>query len=179
MHDADPSDLGGILAALVAEGANKSGVAWLTLPSLSSPRAVWHTWHDGALHVVGGGSEQPLPGLDASDTVDVTLRSKDTGGRLVAFPARVVVLSPADERYPAAVAALAADRLNAASAEAHDAWDGTATVFRLEPVGPVAEHPGAYEPVSHAAAPPASNASTAGLRPLTLHRPGRRRPPLT
>jgi hypothetical protein len=171
--------LDGALAALAAEAATKSSVLWLTLPSLSSPRAVWHVWHADAIWLVGGGGEQPLPGLEREQTVAVTLRSKENSQRLLVAPATVEVVAPDDPRYAAATAALGAARLNAAGGDPHLAWPNGSTVFRLALTGPVTERPGAYRSESHAAAPPASAAGTAGLRPFTVHRRARRRPPLT
>jgi hypothetical protein len=164
--------------ALLAEAAGKSGMCWLSLPLLSTPRAVWHVWHDGALHVVGGGIEQPLPGLTDLDTVEVTVRSKDNSSRIVRVRAAVELLPPEDPRYADAVAALGAARLNAGSQDAAEQWRQSSSVFRLEPVEAL-ERPGAFEPVTHAAAPAPTNAGTAPPPPLTLHRRPRRTPPLT
>jgi len=161
-----PVSLSTIDQALLAEAAGKSGMCWLSLPLLSTPRAVWHVWHDGALHVVGGGIEQPLPGLADLDTVEVTVRSKDNSSRIVRVRAAVELLPPEDPRYADAVAALGAARLNAGSQDAAEQWRQSSSVFRLEPVEAL-ERPGAFEPVTHAAAP------------LTLHRRPRRTPPLT
>ncbi|ETK31214.1 hypothetical protein [Microbispora sp. ATCC PTA-5024] len=116
--------------AVIEEGAKKSGVLWLALPS--GERLAWHVWHDGAIYVVTGGGEQPLPGLAESAEVEVTLRSKDNGSRLVRFPASVEVVDQA--AAPDAVAALAKDRLNAPDAAGLPArWAENATVVRLTP----------------------------------------------
>lgn len=171
--------LDGALAALAAEAANKSSVLWLTLPTLATPRAVWHVWHADAIWLVGGGGEQPLPGLDREPTVTVTLRSKENGQRVLVAPATVEAVAPDDPRYADAVAALGAARLNAGGGDPHLAWADGSSVFRLELTGPVTERPGAYLSDSHAAAPAPSAAGTAGLRPFTVHRRARRRPPLT
>ena len=73
--------LGLMTLSVIEEGAKKSGVLWLGLPS--GPRLTWHVWHDGALHVVTGGEERPLPGLTAiaaeRGEVEVVLRSKVKG----------------------------------------------------------------------------------------------------
>ncbi|WP_101788290.1 hypothetical protein [Nonomuraea indica] len=116
--------------AAVEEGAKKSGVLWVTL---DRPRLAWHVWHDGAVHLVTGGGEQDLPGLDALDTVRVTLRSKDNGALLVEFDARVAVVDQAAE--PEVVAVLAKERLNARDSEhLAERWARESTVIRLTPV---------------------------------------------
>lgn len=116
--------------AAVEEGAKKSGVLWVTI---DRPRLAWHVWHDGAVHLVTGGGEQDLPGLDALDTVRVTLRSKDNGALLVEFDARVAVVDQAAE--PEVVAVLAKERLNARDSEhLAERWARESTVIRLTPV---------------------------------------------
>lgn len=164
--------------ALLGEAAGKSGMCWLTLPLLSTPRAVWHVWHDGALHVVGGGIEQPLPGLADLDAVEVTVRSKDNSSRILRVRASVQLLTTDDSRYEEAATALAAARLNASAQDAAEQWRQSSAVFRLEPLETL-ELPGAFEPVAHAAVPAPTNATTAPVPPLTLHRRPRRTPPLT
>ncbi|MEV0587386.1 hypothetical protein [Nonomuraea sp. NPDC050310] len=115
---------------VIEEGAKKSGVLWL---GLDRPRLAWHTWHDGAVYVVTGEGEQDLPGLAGLDRVEITLRSKDNGARLVAFEASVEVVDQAAE--PEAVAALAKDRLNAPDGAAiTERWARTATVVKLRPL---------------------------------------------
>ncbi|NRQ35603.1 hypothetical protein HII36_27770 [Nonomuraea sp. NN258] len=113
--------------AAIQEGAKKSGVLWLTL---DRPRLAWHTFHDGAIYLVGGGEEQELPGLESMGRVHVTLRSKDNGAMLAGFDADVTVVDQA--AAPEAVAALAKDRLNAADSEhLTERWAAGSTVFRL------------------------------------------------
>ncbi|MCK2213037.1 hypothetical protein MF672_004385 [Actinomadura sp. ATCC 31491] len=120
-----------LVAPAVEEGAKKSGVLWLGLAG--GPRLAWHVWHDGAIHLVTGGEEQALPGLDALDRVRVTLRSKDNGARLVEFEAAVSVVDQA--REAGAVAALAKERLNARDAEhLAERWARDSVVLRLTPV---------------------------------------------
>ena len=73
---------------LIHEAASKSGLLWVRLPD-GGTHPVWHVWHDDgdergtgpAAYVVSGPGEQPLPWLP--DEVELILRSKDTGGRLI------------------------------------------------------------------------------------------------
>ena len=116
---------------LIEEGAKKSSVLWLALPS--GTRLAWHVWYDGAVNVVTGGGEQELPGLTESTEVDVILRSKDNGAQLVRFPAAVSVLDQAE--HPEVVAALAKERLNAIdSTELTARWAARSQVVRLTPL---------------------------------------------
>ncbi|MET8053470.1 MULTISPECIES: hypothetical protein [unclassified Streptosporangium] len=117
---------------VIEEGAKKSSVLWL---SLDRPRLAWHTWYDGAIYLVTGGGEQPLPGLAEADEVRVTLRSKDNGGRLVAFDAGVEVMD--QTKAADAVAALAKERLNAPDgARLVERWAAASQVIRLIPREP-------------------------------------------
>ncbi|MGW1145957.1 hypothetical protein ACWD6I_13045 [Streptomyces sp. NPDC002454] len=161
--------------ALVEESAKKSGLVWVR-GATGPDRPLWHVWHEGAVHLLGDGpGEQPLPGLVDGGTVTVTVRSKDKGGRLVAWSARVVELRPGGEEWTAAVAALKGKRLNAPDGEAApERWARECRVVRLEP--------GAVDPRvptgSLAAAPPASPVTTrrpvpAGLPRLLFGRRGR------
>jgi hypothetical protein len=132
--------------ALVEEATKKSGLIWVRgngAPMLHVPghgvpsRALWHVWHEGAACLVGDGpGEQPLPGLVHEGDAVVTVRSKDKGGRLVAWPARVVELDPGSPAWTAAVAELKGKRLNAPDGEAMpDRWARECRVLRLEPRG--------------------------------------------
>jgi hypothetical protein len=162
------------LTALVEEAAKKSGLVWV------NGRPVWHAWVDGALVLVGGPGEQQLPGLADGATAGVTARSKDKGGRLVSWSARVALLPPHGEAWRAAVAELKGKRLNALDSEVMtERWAATCEVFRLVPEGLPAEHPAAMPDGSGAAAPAATPATTrhpihAGL-PRLLTRGHRRR----
>ncbi|PAZ16557.1 hypothetical protein CLM62_07495 [Streptomyces sp. SA15] len=122
--------------ALVEEATKKSGLIWVKGPG-GPARALWHVWHDGAACLVGDGpGEQPLPGLADGTEAEVTVRSKDKGGRLVSWAAKVVELAPASEEWEAAVAELKGKRLNAPDAETMtERWARECRVLRLEPTG--------------------------------------------
>ncbi|WEH15463.1 hypothetical protein [Streptomyces sp. VNUA24] len=128
--------------ALVEEATKKSGLVWVrggeALPGRAAPsRALWHVWHEGAACLVGDGpGEQPFPDLVDGGAAVVTVRSKDKGGRLVAWAARVVELAPGSPAWEAAVAELKGKRLNAPDGEAMPArWARECRVLRLEPTG--------------------------------------------
>ena len=163
--------------ALVEEATKKSGLIWVKGPGVPA-RALWHVWHEGAACVVGDGpGEQPLPGLTDGGSAEVTVRSKDKGGRLVSWSAKVVELASDSEQWEAAVAELKGKRLNAPDGEAMPArWARECRVLRLEPTGATAPLPDG----SLAEAPLPSPATTrqpipAGLPRLLLKRKKRRR----
>ena len=151
-------------AALVEEACKKSGLIWVAVPG-ARDRAAWHVWHEqdgqGAVYVVTGGGEQELPGLADGITVRVTVRSKDKGGRLVAWPGLVARIVPGGEEWAAVVPALHAKRLNAHDGEAQpERWAANSAVFRIRPQGTLLEAPGRYSKESGAAPVPPSPATT-------------------
>jgi hypothetical protein len=128
--------------ALVEEATKKSGLIWVKGPGAAA-RALWHVWHEGAACVVGDGpGEQPLPRLADGGPAEVTVRSKDKGGRLVTWQAEVVELAPDGEAWRAAVAELKGKRLNAPDGEAMTGrWSRECRVLRLVPTGATAPLP--------------------------------------
>ncbi|MER5438855.1 hypothetical protein [Streptomyces sp. NPDC002790] len=160
-------------AALVEEATKKSGLIWVR-GERGVERALWHVWHEGAACLVGDGpGEQPLPDLVDGGSALVTVRSKDKGGRLVGWRAKVVELAVGTEPYDAVVGELKGKRLNAPDSEAMpERWGRECRVLRLEPVG------GPTEPVpsgSLAAVPVGSPATTRNPVPAGLPKLLRRR----
>ena len=151
-------------AALVEEACKKSGLIWVAVPG-ARDRAAWHVWHEqdgrGAVYVVVGGGEQSLPGLADGLAVRVTVRSKDKGGRLVAWPGLATRVVPGSEEWSAVVPALHSKRLNAHDGEAQpERWAANSAVFRIRPHGDLFEGPGRYATASGAAPVPPSPATT-------------------
>ncbi|MEU3978568.1 hypothetical protein AB0F77_00440 [Streptomyces sp. NPDC026672] len=128
---------------LVEEATKKSGLVWVRGAEAPAARSLWHVWHEGAVCLVGDGpGEQPLPGLVDGGTAEVTVRSKDKGGRLVAWTAAVAELAPGSEEWEATVAELKGKRLNATDGEAMpDRWARECRVLRLTPTGVTAPLP--------------------------------------
>lgn len=154
--------------ALIEEATKKSGLIWVQGPAGPS-RALWHVWHEGAAHVVGGPGEQPLEGLGlvAGGPATVTVRSKDKGGRLVMWTAEVGEPAAGGEEWRAAVAELKGKRLNAPDAERiEERWARECRVLRLSPTGATTEPPAG----SLAAVPLASPATTREPMPAALPR---------
>lgn len=159
--------------ALVAEAAGKSGLLWIDVPGDRAWPA-WHEWLDGTAYVVSGPGEQTLPWLPAE--VELVLRSKDTGGRLVRVRATVERITPEDARWEPATAALKAARLNSPAGDVVQRWAETATVTALRPFAAPVEGPGHYDDSSGAAAPAPTPATTRTWHPWHLRgRPKRRR----
>ncbi|MFJ2575609.1 hypothetical protein [Kitasatospora aureofaciens] len=162
--------------ALLEEAAKKSGLLWVRADGQEHARPVWHAWYDGAVVVVGDGAEQPLHGLVAGSGAVVTVRSKDKGGRLTGWRARVTELASHSEAWLGAVEELKGKRLNAPDTDTiADRWARECRVLRLEPTGPLAERPGAMPDGSHAAEPMPTPATTrkpipAGLPKLLFKR---------
>ena len=129
----------------MAESARKSRVCWLSWTAHGEqhgPRLVWHTWYDDALLVLDLAGEQALPGLAEAGTVEVTMRSKDTGGRLVGWTGSVALVDPEHESWEPGAAALLAVRLNLPDpAQARAEWRASGAVLRITPVDATEENP--------------------------------------
>jgi hypothetical protein len=162
------------LGRLVEEATKKAGIVWIAAPG-ERARPAWHHWYDGADYVVTGGLEQPLPGLAAGGTAEVTVPSKDTGGRLITWVATVSEVSPGSELWDAVVPAMHAKRLNPPDGDRQpERWARECAVLRLEPTGDVPEAPGAMPHDSGAAAAVPTPAVTSGPLPFVLGRRARR-----
>lgn len=115
---------------LVAELSRRTDVCWVV--QAAGTRMVWHTWADDALCVVSGGDEQPLLEVDDGSGVEVVLRSRDTGGRLITWPGRVSVVRPSDAGWEPVTAALVAARLNLLDPDrAPQRWAAASVVHRI------------------------------------------------
>jgi hypothetical protein len=129
----DPS----LRAALRAELGRRTDLCWVRHGDLT--QAVWHAWVDddegGVLALVSGGDEQPFPDVPDGAEVEVLMRSKDTGGRVLTWAGVASVVRPTDERWQPTVAALGARRLNLPDlAGAPDRWAERSVVRRVVPV---------------------------------------------
>jgi hypothetical protein len=168
-----------LLTALVAELMKKSSVCWLRLPGADRDHPVWHIWHEGAAYVVSGGSEQPLPGIDSTDTVTVVARTKDSRQRMLAWRADVSTVRPGDAAWDEVVRAMVGARLNLRDlATAADRWARECVVTRLTPTGIVEERPGEMPDADLATPPLPTPATTRRGLPRVLHRRQTRRPDL-
>ncbi len=154
-------------AKLTAEAATKSGLLWVRVPAGATFPA-WHVWHDPGedgepvAYVVSGPGEQYLPWLP--DEVELVLRSKDTGGRLLTLRASARRLEPGSAEWTAAVDLLRPERLNAVG-DVEERWRDSCTVHALAPHGPPIEAPGGYDDGSGAAPVRPAPATTTTWRP--------------
>ena len=167
-----------LTAALTAELGKKTAVCWLRYDGRD--HAAWHVWLDDALYVVSGGDEQPLPGIEDLTSLEVVMRSKENGGRLLTWVAEVSVVRPDDERWEPVTAALVAGRLNLDDlATAAAGWAERSVVSRIVPTGRLVESPDALGDDANLAAPRPTGATTRGPLPRVLHRRAKRRPKLS
>ena len=140
--------------ALIAEATKRAGLIWITVPGHGGPggaragageaapgrpRAAWHVWRDAA-YVLTGPGEQDVPGLGDAGQVTVTVPSKDTGGLLMRWTARVSRVEPDSAEWPEIIGALLAARLNEPASPgdlpAVQRWAQTGAVFRLSAAAP-------------------------------------------
>ena len=150
------------LSALLSEAGKKSGLLWINVPDDRAWPA-WHVWLDDTAYVLTGPGEQSLPSLPPD--VSLTFKSKTTGGLLVTVPALATVLTPDDERWEAAAAALKASRLNAPAGDTVARWAAEAIVYALTPRGDALEGPDGYSQESGVATPAPTPATTGLWRP--------------
>lgn len=136
-------------AALIAEATKRAGLVWIAVAGQDRPCPAWHIWHaspgpagdvegaSGAAYVLTAPGEQPLPGLGQADQVTVIVPSKESGGALVSWTARVTRVEPASREWDAVIVALAAGRLNVRLAPGETSpaarWAREAAVYRLAP----------------------------------------------
>ncbi|MGL5860900.1 MAG: hypothetical protein ACRCY9_06575 [Phycicoccus sp.] len=154
---------------LIHEAASKSGVLWVGIPG-GGTHAVWFAWHDDGddrgpgpvALVVSGPGEQRLPWLPQQ--VEVILRSKDSGGRLVTANATTRELAPGLPAWEAAVEVLRPLRLNAAG-DVAETWRHGCVIHAIAPHGRLVESPGRYADDDHAAPVRPAGPTTSGWRP--------------
>ena len=165
--------------AIVEEAGKKTPMLWLAAEPGGRAYAAWHVWADGAALLVSGGQEQDLPVLDElgpDRRVVVTMRSKDTGGRLVGWFGTAETVGPDDDDWPALVTELHAKRLNSPDGEAApERWRRESVITRIVATGELLEGPGHMSRGSRRAEPPGSPATTRGRLPFTIGRRARRR----
>ncbi len=121
---------------LVTDLAKKSGLVWIT--SLDRTYPVWHELVEGAICVVGGGSEQPIPDVHDDDKVLLLLRSKTNRQLVATVQATVEVLTPESSAWEDVTTALKSGRLNLLDSDhAIERWARESRVLRLVPHEPV------------------------------------------
>lgn len=185
MSDRPPGSATGdaFTAALTQELSRKTGVCWLRYDAAGAAavdHAAWHVWRDGSLYVVSGGDEQQLPGIEEVASLEVVMRSRETGGRLLTWVGEVSVVHPDDDLWEPATTALVAGRLNLDDpSTAAAGWAEHSVVTKITPVDRLSEAPGSLPHDAHLATPPATRATTRGPLPKVLGRRSKRRPKLS
>lgn len=165
-------------AALTAELGKKTGVCWLRYGG--DEHAAWHVWLDGTLYLVSGGDEQSLPAIADAHVVEVIMRSRDNGGRLLTWVGDASVVHPDDEDWEPATTALVSGRLNLDDLTTAAAqWAEHSVVTRIVPTQQVVETPGKLGDNPYLAIPRPTPATTRGPLPRVLHRRAKRRPKLS
>jgi hypothetical protein len=158
-------------AALIAETCSRGEVIWLTVPGQPRPRAAWHVWHDDAICVLSGGTEQDLPAL--TGRIEVTARGKESLARVVTFAVHAYPLAPGSPEWLGAIAELAAHRLNARDpAGSPNRWAAASAVTVLRPIELLQDGNGTDSTGPESAAPARGAATTLGRQPY--HVGGRR-----
>jgi hypothetical protein len=119
---------------LIEEATRRSGLVWVTPDGTDRAHPVWHLWHDGAMYVVTGGIEQPLPSCTRAV---VAVRSRERqGDLLVAWVADVAAVAPGTPTWDEVVPLLHTKRLNAPDGEDQPArWSREGMVLRFVPTG--------------------------------------------
>jgi len=164
------------IPALIEEATKKSDLVWIATSKGSPITAAWHVWHEGAVYVLTGPDEQPLPAdLGVYPTCEVIVRSAQSWSRIVTWEAMVWRVTPGLEEWQAVVPVLLAKRLNLRdSADAGQRWAAQCSIFRLVPTGGLFEA-GDTLPDGSAAEPPRPTPATTEVRvPYTLGRRHRR-----
>lgn len=152
--------------ALLAEAANKSAIMWIDIPGDRS-FSVWYAWDRDRFYVVSGEGEQLLAPLP--EVVQLILRSKDSGGRLLTVTATAHLLQPHTDSWQIATDALAAERLNATD-DVRTRWAEAGSVYALHPFGPPLAAPGSQPQDSGRTPLIPAPATTLGRRPWHLGR---------
>lgn len=149
------------VTALLAEAATKSDIMWIDVPGERS-FPVWYAWVTDRFYVVSGEGEQMLPPLP--EVVHLILRSKDSGGRLITVTSTAHLLPPHTPSWETAVAALAAERLNATD-DVAARWAQSGAVHALHPYGQPVAAPGSQSDDSGRTTLLPAPATTLGWRP--------------
>ena len=152
------------LTALMTEALSKSTVLWLRAGGRD--RATWFATGQDALEgqvlLCSGGPEPDLG--DLPEQVELLLRSKGDGGRLLTLRAHAQALSPSSTVWEPAANALLGERLNA-PAGLVDRWRRESTLWALAPFGLPLQSPGRPAPEATQRVAGRVTPGSAGTRP--------------
>jgi len=136
--DEDPPYASASPTAVLAEALKKSTVVWIEVPGRGGTggKAVpaWYGTLDGRVYVLTGGSEQHIRGLDQSDQVLLSARSKALQSLVATVEASARVVPASDPLFARMVSVLLPRRLNLPDGEqAGDRWRKECTLVELTP----------------------------------------------
>jgi hypothetical protein len=133
--------------SLVASGATmdavetalkKGSIVWLDIPQRGGAvvqRPAWYVQEGRTLYVIKGGREQELPGLELTDRVTVTVKSKDVNATIAQLPAGVRVVTD-DGEFDRVAALGMGTRLNLLDGQdALERWRSECVMVHLTPLG--------------------------------------------
>ena len=129
------------LSALTTEALNKSAMLWLRVDA--HERLTWFATGTGDLEgqvlLVSGGLEADLGPLP--EQLEIILRSKGDGGRLLTLRARAQQIEPANPLWDETANAVLGKRLNA-PADLTASWHQESTLWALALFGAPLQSPG-------------------------------------
>lgn len=163
------------LSALTSEALSKSTVLWLRVGGRD--RATWFaTGEDDLADRVLLASGGPEPDLgDLPEEVELILRSKGDGGRLLTLRAEAQAIDPGNPLWEPAARSLLTERLNAPQ-DLVERWRSETTLWVLSPYGAPVQAPGQPGPGSTERVDAPITTGEGGTRPrLPWHLGGRSR----
>jgi hypothetical protein len=136
--DEDPPYESATPTAVLGEALKKSTVVWVQVPGPAGTgdKAVpaWFGTLEGRIYVLTGGSEQHIRGLEDTNRVLLTARSKDLQSLLTTVEASARVVPASDPLFNRLVAVLLPRRLNLRDGDAAgDRWRKECTLVELTP----------------------------------------------
>jgi hypothetical protein len=142
--DEDPPYESATPTAVLSEALKKSTVVWVQVPGPAGTgdKAVpaWFGTLEGRVYVLTGGSEQHIRGLEDTNRVLLTARSKDLQSLLTTVEASARVIPASDPLFNRLVPVLLPRRLNLRDGDAAaDRWRKECTLVELIPSAVPAE----------------------------------------
>jgi hypothetical protein len=136
--DEDPPYESATPTAVLGEALKKSTVVWVQVPGQAGTGdkavPVWFGTLDGRVYVLTGGSEQHIRGLEDTNRVLLTARSKDLQSLLTTVEASARVIPASDPLFNRVVPVLLPRRLNLRDGDAAaDRWRKECTLVELTP----------------------------------------------
>ena len=136
--DEDPPYASASPIAVLDEALKKATIVWVEVPGPGGTGGkavpVWYGTLDGRIYVLTGGSEQRVRGLDQTDQVLLSARSKDLQSLVTRIEASARVIPTSDPLFARLVPILLPRRLNLPDGEqAADRWRKECTLVELTP----------------------------------------------